>query len=150
MGGAKRSRSTELAPPRLSLLVHAEPASLAEQERATLEAVAHPVFVLRAGGTLASGNRLAASWLASRLSNEPISPAAGDGAAERLERAITAWALSKRQAEVFRLVATGYSNLAISARLGISDRTVGVHVSAILLRANASTRTELVALVSRL
>jgi DNA-binding NarL/FixJ family response regulator len=50
--------------------------------------------------------------------------------------------LSKREQEVLRLVAEGLTNAQIAARLYISTKTAGNHVSAILMKLGVRTRTE--------
>ena len=50
--------------------------------------------------------------------------------------------LSDREVEVLTLVAAGFSNHDIGARLFISDKTASVHVSHILRKLDAATRTE--------
>ncbi|MET7283593.1 AAA family ATPase [Kribbella sp. NPDC005582] len=50
--------------------------------------------------------------------------------------------LTRRELEVLTLVAEGKSNRQIAAELFISGNTAGVHVSRILAKLNASTRTE--------
>ena len=58
--------------------------------------------------------------------------------------------LTRREAEVLRLVATGLSNSDIAARLVVSDRTVDNHVSAIFRKLGARTRGEASARAVRL
>lgn len=53
-----------------------------------------------------------------------------------------AHALSRREIEVLTLVADGLPDKQIGARLGISTFTVNKHVSAILVKMQASSRTE--------
>jgi DNA-binding CsgD family transcriptional regulator len=55
-------------------------------------------------------------------------------------------ALTEREREVLCLVAGGATNRAIAARLFISPKTASVHVSRILTKLNATTRTEAAAL----
>lgn len=50
--------------------------------------------------------------------------------------------LSDREIEVLTLVSAGWSNQAIGARLFITDKTASVHVSHILAKLGASSRTE--------
>jgi DNA-binding NarL/FixJ family response regulator len=52
--------------------------------------------------------------------------------------------LSAREREVLALVAKGNSNREISTKLGITESTVKCHVSVILMRLNASDRTQAV------
>jgi DNA-binding NarL/FixJ family response regulator len=55
-------------------------------------------------------------------------------------------ALTDREREVLCLVAGGATNRAIAARLFISPKTASVHVSRILTKLDATTRTEAAAL----
>ena len=57
-----------------------------------------------------------------------------------VERAIEK--LTKRQREVLVLLAQGLSNLAIAEKLGASEHTIRIHVSAILKVLGASNRTK--------
>jgi DNA-binding NarL/FixJ family response regulator len=50
--------------------------------------------------------------------------------------------LTSREAEVLGLLAAGLSNAKIAAQLGLSDRTVDNHVSAILRKLGVRTRRE--------
>ncbi len=54
--------------------------------------------------------------------------------------------LTARELDVLRLVATGRSNREIAAELFISDKTVSVHVSSILGKLGAASRTEAAAI----
>ena len=67
-------------------------------------------------------------------------PAANGGSEERglVE------ALSAREAEVLALMSQGLANKNIADRLGISEHTVKFHVSTILSKLGASSRTEAV------
>lgn len=71
-------------------------------------------------------------------------PDAADAGA-RASAAAVRWGLSDRQREVLALLADGTSNRAIAEALGCAPATVDVHVSAILERAGAQGRAELVA-----
>jgi DNA-binding CsgD family transcriptional regulator len=57
--------------------------------------------------------------------------------------------LTAREAEVLRLVAAGRSNRDIAAELFISAKTTSVHVSNILAKLNATSRTEAAAIAHR-
>jgi DNA-binding NarL/FixJ family response regulator len=52
--------------------------------------------------------------------------------------------LTAREIEVLRLMAEGFGNKEIASRLGISDHTVKFHISSILAKLGASSRTEAV------
>ncbi|HEX7974172.1 MAG TPA: response regulator transcription factor [Anaerolineales bacterium] len=52
--------------------------------------------------------------------------------------------LTDREMEVLNMAARGYTNKAIGARLGISDRTVQGHLAHIFEKLNATSRTEAV------
>jgi NarL family two-component system response regulator YdfI len=58
--------------------------------------------------------------------------------------------LTPREIEVLRMLAEGLGNKEIAARLGISDHTVKFHISSILAKIGASTRTEAVTLGIRM
>ncbi len=58
--------------------------------------------------------------------------------------------LTPREIEVLRMMAEGLANKEIAARLGISDHTVKFHISSILAKIGASTRTEAVTLGIRM
>jgi len=61
-----------------------------------------------------------------------------DAAAETIEE------LTPREVEVLRLMAEGFGNKQIAARLAISDHTVKFHISSILAKLSVSSRTEAV------
>lgn len=69
---------------------------------------------------------------------------AADPALERFEE------LTPREIEVLRMMAEGLGNKEIAARLGISDHTVKFHISSILAKTGAATRTEAVTLGIRM
>ena len=54
--------------------------------------------------------------------------------------------ITSRETEVLRMLAEGLVNKEIAARLGISEHTVKFHISSILDKLDASTRTEAVTL----
>ncbi len=58
-------------------------------------------------------------------------------------------ALTARQKEVLKLLATGLLNKEIADQLGIAERTVKFHVSEILAKLGAGNRTEAVAVATR-
>lgn len=71
----------------------------------------------------------------------------GDRIAMQIARAVARWTLTLRQGEVLAKVAEGNANQTIAAMLGISERTVEVHVTALLDKAQVECRAELVARV---
>ena len=85
------------------------------------------------------GARPAAAVVARRLR------ALGEQSVRRGPRPATAAnpaGLTSREAEVLGLLAAGLSNAKIAAQLGLSDRTVDNHVSAILRKLGVRTRRE--------
>jgi NarL family two-component system response regulator YdfI len=58
--------------------------------------------------------------------------------------------LTPREVEVLRMLAEGLGNREMGARLGISDHTVKFHISSILDKLGASTRTEAVTMGIRM
>ena len=59
-------------------------------------------------------------------------------------------ALTRRELEVLRLLAEGSPNKAIAYRLDISEHTVKFHVNSIFTKLQAQSRTEAVAIATRL
>ncbi|MFD5653473.1 response regulator transcription factor, partial [Streptomyces sp. NPDC127039] len=57
--------------------------------------------------------------------------------------------LTAREQDVLRLLALGHSNRRIGEELFISAKTASVHVSNILAKLNAASRTEAVAVAHR-
>ena len=57
--------------------------------------------------------------------------------------------LTDREREVLDLVAQGRANTAIAAKLGLSQKTVRNHVSNILTKLHAASRTEAAAIAYR-
>lgn len=107
-------------------LAHAARVALAE--RAPREAVAR----LRRGAAVAE--RLGAVPLATQIAGLARRAGSGGGADDQ--------GLTGRELEVLRLVAAGQSNREIAAALVISPKTASVHVSNILAKLGAATRTE--------
>ena len=107
-------------------LAHAARVALAE--RAGHEAAVR----LRRAAPIAQ--RLGAAPLAAQLAELGRRAGAGGDAGEPV--------LTARELEVLRLVAAGQSNREIAAALVISPKTASVHVSNILAKLGAATRTE--------
>lgn len=78
-----------------------------------------------------------------------IAPAPRHDAAALAARAASRWSLTPRQGDVLALVAEGFTNVRIALELGCSPRTVEIHISKILRRADCDSRAALVAKVWR-
>jgi DNA-binding CsgD family transcriptional regulator len=83
------------------------------------------------------GRGLPTSYLA-------ISGARGHRVLAGLEQARLRWSLTTREAEVLAELAAGRGNRDISDRLGVAQRTVEIHVSSILRKAHADSRSQLI------
>jgi DNA-binding CsgD family transcriptional regulator len=109
--------------------------------------------VLQAGGDQAQARAFAdpARKEAAALGAEPLlAELRGLGSAPRQARAATSnETLTAREAEILALVAQGRSNGEIGKQLFIATKTVSVHVSNILAKLGASTRTEAAAIAQR-
>ena len=76
---------------------------------------------------------------------------AGEGAREtELVPKLPSVSLTPREIEVLHLLAGGASNKIVAHKLGISDHTVKFHVTSILTKLNAGSRTEAVTLGVRM
>ena len=73
----------------------------------------------------------------------------GTGLAAGSRRAVGAVTLTPREREVLTLVAEGRTNGEIAGRLYISTKTASVHVSNILAKLGAATRTEAASIATR-
>ena len=63
-------------------------------------------------------------------------------ARDRLAERIPAFNLTPRESEVLSCIAQGHSNREIAERLGIAEKTVRIHVSAVLSKMGARDRTQ--------
>lgn len=137
-----------------------------------LEAIQSPAFVVRRPGIVLIANERGRALLAS-LPDGALSllgvgsppqrgpvrfaiPSAPDhvilvihdleqDARARLATVTRRWGLTPRQSAVLELVAQGESNRAVAARLGCSEKTVELHVSALLAKTRCASRSQLVA-----
>ncbi len=105
--------------------------------RAILLRDATPREILGALESAAAGLAVVSPEVLDSLLPAPSELAAADDL--RLGEALTA-----RESEVLALLAGGAGNKEIAARLGISEHTVKFHVSSVLAKLGASTRTEAV------
>lgn len=62
-----------------------------------------------------------------------------------LRAATERWRLTAREVEVVALIAYGEPNKEIARRLGVALRTVEVHVTSVLRKANVDSRARLIA-----
>ena len=74
----------------------------------------------------------------------------GVSASSEQDTAMIESSLSPREREVLGLVATGLPNKSIARSLGISDHTVKFHVSSVLTKLDAGSRTEAVTIATRM
>jgi DNA-binding CsgD family transcriptional regulator len=81
-----------------------------------------------------------------RLGPWPGTASAAGAPASPAARRSPLSALTSREAEVLKLVAAGHSNREIGAELFIAPKTVSVHVSNILAKLGAASRTEAAAI----
>lgn len=79
-----------------------------------------------------------------------LDAALGPALLQRRAAEAPAEALSRREREVLELLGQGLSNKLIADRLGISDHTAKFHVTALLEKLGATTRTEAVMRAARL
>jgi NarL family two-component system response regulator YdfI len=70
------------------------------------------------------------------------------GISGRLAQAVREWELTRRQRDVLAKVACGNANKVIALTLGVSVRTVEVHLTAIFVKARVASRAELLAKLS--
>jgi DNA-binding CsgD family transcriptional regulator len=99
------------------------------------------------GGVLPHATSPAGAGFADRNGGQDIAvPAA---AVPLTSAAAPAVRLSRREQEVLRLVADGYSNSMIAGRLHLSENTIKTYVENLLGRLNARNRAEAVAAASR-
>ena len=63
-------------------------------------------------------------------------------ARDRLAERIPAFSLTPRESEVLACIARGFSNREIAEGLGIAEKTVRIHVSAVLSKMGARDRTQ--------
>jgi two-component system, NarL family, response regulator LiaR len=111
--------------------------------------------VLRAGalGCLlknVSGKELAAAIRKAHEGTSTLAPEAADALVRAISSPVDARAgLTRREQEVLALMADGLTNSEIAERLVVSLSTVKTHVSSVIAKLGASTRTEAAAIAVR-
>lgn len=139
---------------------------------AALEAISSPAFVVRVPATVLHANARGRSLLASERERVlgllrattpssrgavrfPIEAAPDHSvivirdlesdARSRLAAVTRRWGLTPRQSAVLAQVAQGESNRTVAGRLGCSEKTIELHVSALLAKTRCASRSRLVA-----
>jgi DNA-binding CsgD family transcriptional regulator len=139
---------------------------------AALEAIFSPAFLLRSPSTILQANARGRALLAgdearvlSALRGVPggghgplrfpleappghevvVVPDLDESAHARLAAVARRWALTPRQSAVLALVAQGESNRTVAGHLGCSEKTIELHVSALLAKTRCTNRSQLVA-----
>ncbi len=113
-------------------------AGVMHREEARPEAVFAAVRLVAAGGRLTSVDNLSAAL---KKGNTAAAQAMGD---------VRLSSLTQRELEVLRYLAVGADNLKISAHLGVSERTVRAHVTAIYRKLGGENRAQLAVLAQKL
>jgi NarL family two-component system response regulator LiaR len=93
-----------------------------------------------------SSAELASAIRAADADKPVLAPEAAQALIQRATRPAPGQDLSTREREVLRLLTAGLSNRAIAERLIVSPSTVDFHVSNILGKLGAATRTEAAAI----
>jgi DNA-binding NarL/FixJ family response regulator len=98
----------------------------------------------------AAGTEVAAAIRTVHAGESYLSPGISAKLVDRMQtRSGTSRLLTPRELMVLQLMAAGLSNRDIAGSLGISERTVKFHVTAILNKLGADNRTQAVALAGR-
>ena len=144
------SWETATAVHNLGLLPEDSPPVLAlaatEQQAAQARSAGAKALVSRG----ASLEALAAALSALSHGLQVTDPSLAHGAADTTPNGELASPLTPRENEVLRLLADGLPNKGVAARLEVSEHTVKFHVNSIMGKLNAQSRTEAVALATRL
>jgi DNA-binding CsgD family transcriptional regulator/tetratricopeptide (TPR) repeat protein len=120
------------------------------RSRARLAAVLYAAGQPAEAKTAADLARAAATTLGAKPVLDELRALSGGGSAVgRAVKSREGDSLTARELEVLRLVATGRSNREIAQQLFISAKTVSVHISNVLAKLDAASRTEAVAIARR-
>lgn len=140
-----------------------------------LEAVVGPAFIIGQNGRVLEANSRGSAWLSADrtaavealrnaihgdrstfsairvdMKSSPVAwfvfqSASPPGSGRRFDQRIRDWRLTPRQIEVARLLSKGLSNKAIAAELNCAEKTVELHVTAVLRKAEVDSRAALLA-----
>ncbi|HEX3629080.1 MAG TPA: helix-turn-helix transcriptional regulator [Candidatus Dormibacteraeota bacterium] len=128
------------------------------QEFATRDVLLWSLIMVVAGAILAAYDRIVVGGVLPPVEANGTAVLAGAESGQSatepartipLTSAVPAVRLSRREQEVLRLVAEGYSNSMIAGRLHLSENTIKTYVENLLGRLNARNRAEAVAAASR-
>lgn len=97
-----------------------------------------------------SGKELAAAIRKAHVGTSTLAPEAADALVHAISSGLDAHAgLTRREQDVLALIVEGLTNAEIAERLVVSLSTVKTHVSSIIAKLGASTRTEAAAIAVR-
>jgi NarL family two-component system response regulator LiaR len=97
-----------------------------------------------------SGKELAAAIRKAHMGTSTLAPEAADALVHAISSGLDAHAgLTRREQDVLTLIVEGLTNAEIAERLVVSLSTVKTHVSSIIAKLGASTRTEAAAIAVR-
>ncbi|EAP98165.1 putative LuxR-family transcriptional regulator [Janibacter sp. HTCC2649] len=146
-------RTNDVEPPTTEAMVQAWQESVAAFERyghvyETARSRARLAAALRASGDAAGSRHEAelARAVATRLGAAPLLAELDDLTAPSAATAASPDHLTRREQEVLELVARGLSNGQVGQQLFISTKTASVHVSRILAKLGAASRTQAAAI----
>lgn len=138
----KALQAREILPPTLLLTTFEDDAALVEGVKAgargyLLKGVS-PETLLEAVRTVASGQSYLYAPLIAELARDALSARQRDDKFEMIE------ALTPREAEILKLMASGIGNRAIADALSLSEGTVKNHVSSVFAKLGVADRTNAV------
>lgn len=145
VGGIAFSPRAELACLAIGAVACCPPAFGESECRKILSVVSRKGVWLSSSGIPALMARLRESSLhvSSELQKEDVKTDAAHEEPEALS------CLTKREMEIAKLIAKGYSNKALAKELDIAERTVKAHLSSIFDKLNVKDRLQLVVFMSR-
>jgi DNA-binding CsgD family transcriptional regulator len=127
---------------RFGNVLHANAAGRHRLNAAQGETKAALGHAVRSGGRAGGYSLTSIAATGSALCFLLVAPAESRQAAQ-LEHASRSWRLTRRQTAVLGLVAQGDANRTIAHKLGCSDRTVEMHLTAVFAKASVESRAAL-------